>query len=87
MENNITVGGIQEHHHLTYIDNCKNKGFLHHTVCSNQPHPSFILPLKCSAKTFQGIWGLGGIELPRVSLHGNTIIFLCSKLQCFGSIW
>ena len=37
MENNIAFGGLQEHHHMTYIDNCKNKGFLHQDVYNKLP--------------------------------------------------
>lgn len=74
---------VYRSHHLTYIDNCKNKRSLHQAVCSNQPRPSFILPLKCSAKPFRefGVWGH---RTTTCLLHGNTIIFLCSKLQCFA---
>ena len=43
MENNIAFGGLQEHHHMTYIDNCKNKGFLHQEVAATNHAP----PLSC----------------------------------------
>ena len=38
--NNCHVGGLQEYCDQTYMNSCKNKGFLHQEICNKQPYPS-----------------------------------------------
>ena len=78
------VGGLQEHPDLTYVDSCRNKGFLHQEVCNNQPCPSLILSLKMLCWNFSGsleVWGAWTTHSPHMALKN---FFLCSKLQSFG---